>query len=337
MNKIGTERALFIAHKLRDEFIFNYAKAEGNSLTFAETQSVINGVSVGEKKMFELHQIEHIRDSWDELISQVKENRFEVSKNNFIHLNSIVAQGENPEIGNFRQRPVLITGTKYMPPLPMLLDDHFREMMQDYEQSSSYEKGFLLFLHTARNQYFADGNKRTGQLMMNGELMAQGYAPITISPERDSKYRDTLLSFYETNNKSLMIDFLLECAHDPRMQVMQQGTHLSELALERIKFIPMITGGSRSEAVFRDIALEALKELKPEFINWMDVERKTAVKAIGELGYSPSSVIEAIGRYSPNCLTVEAKQAFASDVKRMTPDLQAQYHKSKTKSKSQER
>lgn len=337
MNKIGTERALFIAHKLRDEFIYNYAKAEGNSLTFAETQTVINGISIGGKKMSELHQIEHIRDSWDELIRQVKEKQFEVNKHNLIHFNSIVAQGENPEIGGFRQRPVLITGTNYMPPLPMLLNEHFQNMMQDYEQSSGYEKGFLLFLHTARNQYFADGNKRTGQLMMNGELMSQGYAPITIPPEKDRKYRDTLLNFYETNQKNGMMDFLLECSQEPRMLVMQQGADLSDAALERIKFIPMITGGSRPEVIFRDIALEALKELKPEYINWIDVERKTAMKAIGEKGYSASSVIEAIGRYSPTCLTAEDKQYFASDVKRMEPDLQAQYQKSKSSSKSKER
>lgn len=220
MQHIGTDRALFIAHKMRDEFIYNMAKAEGNSLTFAETQTVINGISIGGKPMFELHQVEHIRDGWNALIAQVKAQHFEVSKDNFIYLNSIVAEGENPETGGFRTRPVSITGTAYSPPLPMLLAEKYRDMMQAYEQAADYRKGFVLFLHTARNQYFADGNKRTGQLMMNGELMMQGYPPITISPSQDTRYRDELLRYYESGEAAAMEAFLIDCANEPRYAVM---------------------------------------------------------------------------------------------------------------------
>ena len=102
----------------------------------------------------------------------------------------------------------------------------------------------------------------------------------------------------------------------------------------------MITGGSRPETIFRDLALTALKERKPEYINWLELERKTAATVLGELGYSPNGVVEAIGRYSPTCLTAEAKQDFASDVKRMAPDLQAQYQRTKeqrTNGEKQER
>ncbi|MFD1244831.1 Fic family protein [Paralysiella testudinis] len=220
---IGRELALFIAHKMRDELIFNMAKLEGNTLTFAETQTVIHGISVAGKRMSELHQIEHIRDGWDEIIRQVESNRFGVDKDNFILINSIVARGENPQLGQFRTRPVSISGTEYMPPLPMLLSDAFRNMSEHYHRTPGMERAFDLFLDTARNQYFADGNKRTGQLMMNGELMSRGYAPITISPKNETRFHENLIGFYESGEKPQMIDFLIECLNDPRYAVMQQA------------------------------------------------------------------------------------------------------------------
>lgn len=219
---IGKERALFIAHKMRDELIFNMAKLEGNTLTFAETQTVIHGISVAGKPMFELHQIEHIRDGWDKIIEQVKKNHFTVNQDNFILINSIVARGENPQLGQFRTQPVSISGTQYMPPLPMLLNDAFRNMMVHFNATENIERALDLFLDTARNQYFADGNKRTGQLMMNGELMSRGYAPITISPNNEMRFRDALIRFYESADKAEMMLFLIDCLNDPRYAIMQQ-------------------------------------------------------------------------------------------------------------------
>ena len=208
---IGTNNAVNIAKKMRDELIFNMAKLEGNPLTFAETQTVIHGVSVGGKKMSDLRQVENIRDGWDEVIRQVESQNFIADKQNFIYINSIVAAGENPQLGGFRTTPVSISGTKYMPPLPMLLSEIFRETLEKYQQSSEYDKSFVLFLDTARNQFFADGNKRTGQLMMNGSLMSLGYPPITIEPEQELVYRDLLVHFYETGQPETLQAFLVQC------------------------------------------------------------------------------------------------------------------------------
>lgn len=86
MQYIGKKESLFVANRMRDELIFNMSRSEGNTLSFSETSSVINGISVGGKKMTELRQIEYIRDGWDEIIFQVRNNCFEVSKNNFIFI-----------------------------------------------------------------------------------------------------------------------------------------------------------------------------------------------------------------------------------------------------------
>jgi len=209
MQFIGKKESIFVAKKMRDELIYNMAKSEGNTLSFAETSSVVRGISVGGKKMKELHQIERIRDGWDEIIQQCLLGKFEVTKENFIFINTIVADTENPELGNFRTKPVFIGGTKWQPPLPMLLSENFRNMINDFNNTSDISaKSFGLFLDSARNQFFADGNKRTSQLIANGYLITNGYSLFSIDESMDIEYKEKLIEYYESGNKEAMLDFL---------------------------------------------------------------------------------------------------------------------------------
>lgn len=208
---IGTEKAIFIAEKLRSEFIFNMAKLEGNTLSFAEAETVIYGVSVAGKKMSELHQLEHIRDSWDELLAQVKTGSFNTSKYNFCNFNYIVAQDENHDaIGGFRKNEVAISGTDYLPPLAIELDARYQDLLQKIKDMSPVQAALTFFMDASRNQFFGDGNKRSSQLMMNGILMTNGYGPFTISPKDEVEYRTHLIEFYKSNNPCRFYNFLLQ-------------------------------------------------------------------------------------------------------------------------------
>lgn len=212
MQKINKDNSLFIAHKMRDELIYNMAKSEGSTLTYAETSSVIDGISVGGKKMAELHKIERLRDGWEEIIYQVKNNLFKVDKENFIHINSIVARTENIELGNFRTKQVFIGGTKWQPLLPMLLSEEFRNIINLFESTSSVNKKiYNLFLDCAKAQFFGDGNKRTAQLIMNSFLISEGYSLFSIDVDLDTEYKEKLVRFYESDEKEEMLDFMEKC------------------------------------------------------------------------------------------------------------------------------
>lgn len=211
MKLIGKERALRIAQKLRNEFIYNMAKLEGNTLSYAEAETVIMGTSVAGKKMSELHQIEHIRDAWDELLEQIKTDTFVLSKYNFCHINYIVSEGENEDSrGGFRRDNVAISGTEYLPPMPIELNACFEEMQDTIKDESIPDKALDVFMISSKNQFFGDGNKRTAQLMMNGLLIGAGYAPITISPKDEVEYREHLIHYYETDEKKDFKIFLLK-------------------------------------------------------------------------------------------------------------------------------
>ena len=219
---IGVEKSIFIADKIIEDLVYNMAKFEGNSFTFAEIVTVMNGRTVGNKSVKELNQIQAIHEGWLEILEQVENEKFNLSIENFIKVNSIVSRVENKAIWDFRQSPVRISGTNYLPPLPILLRENFRGMIKKYNESSDELKIYNIFLETSKNQFFLDGNKRTGQLMMNGLLISEGYVPISKKKKNDKEFRELLINYYEEvdsgiqelNLKNFIFKIQSELGHD---------------------------------------------------------------------------------------------------------------------------
>ena len=67
-----------------------------------------------------------------------------------------------------------------------------------------------LFLDIAKTQFFGDGNKRTGQLMMNGILIGEGYCPVVLNFRENKERRDKLIHFYETDDREPLKKIILE-------------------------------------------------------------------------------------------------------------------------------
>lgn len=67
----------------------------------------------------------------------------------------------------------------------------------------------ILCLRLTKSQYFGDGNKRTAQLMMNGLLVTNGYAPLILN-FRDNITVDALIEYYDNNNILDILKIMLE-------------------------------------------------------------------------------------------------------------------------------
>lgn len=207
---VGYEKALFITQKKYADFVFYMARLESNPFTLQEVQTILAGTTVDAHKISDQNQVLNIANGWSEIINQVSKHIFTVDKNNFIHINTIVAKDEALEVGAFRSGQVGISGTEYLPPNPgPTLDIAFENMLKNYSHTENIkEKSFGIFLDAARAQFFYDGNKRTGQLMMNGVLISNGYLPVTILPGSHAEYNHKMLNFYETGDHAEMCDFL---------------------------------------------------------------------------------------------------------------------------------
>ena len=210
MKAVGKETALYIARRLHPEFVFNMAQLEGNPYTLPEVQTTLSGITVGGHKISDQTQVLNIAAGWSEIIRQVATNEFILSKENFIHTNTLIAQDEALSVGAFRDGQVGISGSDYRPPRAgEELEKAFQLLLQHYQQATDITlQAFCGFLDAARAQFFYDGNKRTGQLMMNGVLLSAGYAPTVIFADTQLKYNQKMLSFYQSGDKEEMLVFL---------------------------------------------------------------------------------------------------------------------------------
>ena len=103
---------------------------------------------------------------------------------------------------NIRTRTVGITGTAYKP-----LDNAYqiKEAMERMcaiinAKENGFEKALLAVVLISYIQPFEDGNKRTGRMISNALLIAEGVCPLSYRSVDSIDYKKAMLLFYEQNN-----------------------------------------------------------------------------------------------------------------------------------------
>ncbi|MHB8544920.1 MAG: Fic family protein, partial [Leptospirales bacterium] len=211
-------RACFLVRKLMAEFVYNTAALEGNTYTYPEVKTLLDGVTVGGHLLSEQKQILNQKESWEALLSRVERGTFSPDLETFSFLNGIVAREEALYWGTFRDGNVRIGGTDWIPPKPGMLPGIFEtgeKILQKLDDP--VEKALAFFLFSARNQFFWDGNKRTGRLIMNGILLSHGLDAILVPVRRKQEFDETMLRFYDTGDATSAMEFLRSCSLTHRL------------------------------------------------------------------------------------------------------------------------
>ena len=206
--KIGKEKALFFAKKITTGFVFNMAKLEGNPFTFPEVQTLVEGVTVGGHSISDQQQVLRIKEGWSSLIERVEKGNLKLDKETVVELNAILAENEAPSVGDFRDGQVGIQGMEHEPPEEDKLNELFDELVNETNNENLPESAYRYFLKAAAHQFFWDGNKRTGQLIMNGLLIEGGYSPVLIPAKNQLEYNEKMVRFYNTGKTEEMECFL---------------------------------------------------------------------------------------------------------------------------------
>jgi len=203
--------SFFLAKKEKIDYIYNTSALEGNAMTYPEVETLLDGVTVGGHKLTDEQMILNQNRSINLLFNLIKENKFDLDKKTFLKLHNEVAKEEALKWGIFRDANVRIGGTDYLPPSFTDLEVVFSANYEQLEKiNSPINRGITFFLLGARNQYFYDGNKRTSRLMMNGELLNNGYPILNIKAKDKLEFNITMLSFYNSNNIVEPLIFLLD-------------------------------------------------------------------------------------------------------------------------------
>ena len=220
------DRAVFRFHKMLAEYVWDASMLEGNPFTFPEVKTLLDGVSVGGRRISDQQQVLNLAESAKHLLDLVRGARFALDKPTFAALHLRVARNEALEWGNFRGEGEEVSYTpdvslgeqgRYTPlptvrgakELNRVFSNGVQALMTDAPHP--FEKAAAFFLFGALQQFFFDGNKRTSRFMMNGILMSAGIDAISVPAAKAREFNEKMVRFYLTKDGSEMMAFLLEC------------------------------------------------------------------------------------------------------------------------------
>lgn len=203
------EQSIFLAKKKWDENVYCGMKMENRAVTFPQTRTILNGVNVPDVRLDDIQAILNMRDVWKYLIASVKEP---VTMDYFCRLNGYIARNEALEWGKLRTGSVGISGTDYLPPVPV-----YEKVKAELEQimngeATATEKALEVFVWGTRGQFFWDGNKRTSMTLANKILIASGAGMLTITDKHMERFNEYLLDYYDTGDCEVLKGFLFENA-----------------------------------------------------------------------------------------------------------------------------
>jgi Fic family protein len=220
------ERVTFRFHQMLSVFVWDASVLEGNPFTYPEVKTLLDGVSVGGRKISDQEQVLNLAESSKHLLALVKTGKFSLDKATFTELHGIVARNEALEWGHFRGEGKEISYTpdvalgeqgRYTP-LPTLtgapdLNRVFLEGVQalNNQVDHPFEKALAFFLFGALQQFFFDGNKRTSRFMMNGILMSAGIDAISVPAAKVQEFNEKMVRFYLIKYATEMMEFMVGC------------------------------------------------------------------------------------------------------------------------------
>ncbi len=225
--KPNMPKALMLAKRQLSELVCDAVNLENINFTLPEIQTLLDGVSLGGRKLSDQQIALNQAEAWKFIFNAVQENKFHFSPEFVCECHGIAGFQEALEWGKFRSGAVTIAGTSYIPPEAKDLKNLWFEMiknldLENFKNNNIYDAAISLFLQMARIQFFYDVNKRMGRFFMNGFLLSHGYPVINLPAKRQLEFNQKMIDFYESNQMGPMIDFMKSCLDLRAIKIMSE-------------------------------------------------------------------------------------------------------------------
>lgn len=182
-----------IEQALDIEYTYESNRIEGNTLTLQETALVVGeGLTISGKSMREhLEAINH--QEAIAFIRDIAQGEEPIDERIILQIHALILRSiDRQNAGRYRTVPVLILGSRHVPPQPYLIEKQMEDFMlrfREMEMAGVHPIDISAYLHDelVRIHPFIDGNGRTCRLLMNLYLLRHGYVMILLKGDAESK------------------------------------------------------------------------------------------------------------------------------------------------------
>lgn len=176
------------------EYTHNSTAIEGNTLTLMETKLLLEDkYSIGGKHLREIYEVVN-HDKAFKYVEYKIEKGLPLDEKIIKDIHALLM--ENIMVGGiYRNVDVYISGAKHTPPTPNEMYRQIKDFYVDLQGKhhlNSIELAAWTHAEFVKIHPFIDGNGRTSRLIMNYQLMLNGYLPVSIPKEDRLAYFDCL-------------------------------------------------------------------------------------------------------------------------------------------------
>ena len=206
---MSKEDNIFNAKRIMVDSIYKQANLEGIAVTFADTQSILNNVTIEHVTPTDMSKICCLRDGWNYLFDHIDDTVDLV----FLEAtHKLTARFDVPYqyLGKLRNEEVMISGTDWRPEIPNA-DKIYRDLQDLNKIECITDRALSVGLYVMRSQMFKDGNKRVGSFAANKILIANGKGIFNVPVKLDGLFKQKLVDYYENEElKSWIVENCLD-------------------------------------------------------------------------------------------------------------------------------
>ena len=202
-----------LAEEFMIDFTYNSNAIEGNTLTLKETALALEGMTIDQKPLKDhLEAVGH-RDAFL-YVQDVAKQDLPLSETVIKNIHALVLLNHPDDKGVYRRIPVRIMGAYTEPVQPYMIEPKMTELLAANEERKTtmndIERIALFHLEFEGIHPFIDGNGRTGRLLMNLDLIRNGFPPINVKFTDRKRYYDAFDAYYKEDNAMPMIKLIAE-------------------------------------------------------------------------------------------------------------------------------
>lgn len=194
------------------EYAHNSTAIEGNTLTLIQTKAIIeDGLSVGGKMLREIYEVANHAKAFAYVQDRVAEGK-PLDENIVKDIHALLM--ENIQVGGvYRNVEVRITGAGHKPPVPSEMYRQIKNFFADLPYKNdlnAIELAAWTHAEFVRIHPFTDGNGRTSRMIMNYQLLSNGFLPVSIDKSSRLEYFEALETYAVNGDLAPFAEMLAE-------------------------------------------------------------------------------------------------------------------------------